>query len=117
MRATKEHKIGEKHTIVVQEYATGREFNEIQNEYLKGANVNVIGGVPRIDGFNPAADSEANKKAVELLVVSLDGQQEVEGKTLVDRVLDLPYEQYNEVIEILNGLTGKKNSKTSNGQQ
>lgn len=112
-RETKEFKTSGGHTIVHKTYATGREYNEIQSIYLKDAKVNVIGGVTKIEGFSANTDYDSNKKAIELLVVSVDG----ETNGYVEKVLDLPIKEFNEVVDLLNELMGKKTLKESESQQ
>ncbi len=103
-RETKEITTSGNHKVVIKTYATGREFNEIQNCYLKDAKLNVIGGVTKIEGFSPTSEFEATKKTLELLVVSLDGIAE----NLVDRILDLRVDDYNEIVEALKEVSGQK---------
>lgn len=103
-RETKEVKTSGGHTAVIKTYATGREFNEIQGVYLKSAQVNIINGQPAISGLSAETEMEASKKMIEMLVVMLDDSDE----NLVDRVLDLPLTDYNEVIEALSEISGKK---------
>ena len=85
-------------------YATGRDSNAIQEVYLKDAKMNIVGKDVRIEGFSANADTEANKKMLELLVVSLDG----DANSVSERVLDLPVADYNEIIASLNDISGKK---------
>ena len=105
-RATKEVQIGE-HTLTFYTYATGREFNAIQEVYLNGAKVNAINGNVTLEGFNPNADNEAMAKAIGLLVKLFDGSAE----DVTNKVMDLPYADYTVVVGLLNELTGKKNSQ------
>lgn len=95
--------VGE-HTLVIKTYATGREANEIEQVLLSGAKVNMIGGAMAVESFSPSIQQDANRKAVELLVVSLDG----DANSVLERVLDLPNALYLEVIEALNEALGKK---------
>ena len=103
-RPTKEIITTNKHKIVYYEYATGRDYNAIQEVYLKDAKLNMIGKDVRIEGFNPNAENEANKIMFSLLVVSVDDQNE----GVADKILDLPVIDYNEVIAALNEISGKK---------
>ena len=102
-RATKEVKTAE-HTVIVKTYCTGREFNEIEQVYLTGAKVNMVGNEVHVDGFSPTIEQDANKKAIEILVVSLDGNSE----DIVNRVLDLPHNEYLEIVNALSIVSGKK---------
>lgn len=103
-RETKELKTSRGHTIVYKAYCTGREFNEIEQVYLTGAKVNMIGKEVHVDSFSPTIQQDADKKAIETLVVSLDGQ----AASVVDRVLDLPHDEYLEVVDALGVVSGKK---------
>lgn len=102
-RATKEIKVGE-HTIKVKTYCTGGEFNQIQSVYLRSAKINVIGSTPQVAGFTAEVELEATKKAVELLVVSIDGSTD----DVIQKVEDLPYQEYAEIVDEINTLIGKK---------
>lgn len=91
--------------LVVKSYATAREFNDIQNCYLKDAKVKLTGGVPQIEGFDPASDFEATKKAIELLVVSISDRV----TDIVTYILDeMPVSEFDFIKEVLDELTGKK---------
>jgi hypothetical protein len=107
-RETKQAKTVNGHEVVFNAYATGREFNEIQACYTKDAKLTMVGKDMRIDNFNPSAEMDAVRKTLELMVVSLDGEKEKEGKSIVDRVLDLRVEDYNEVVEEAKTLSGQK---------
>jgi hypothetical protein len=107
-RETKKVKTKGGFEIEYYSYATGREYNQIQDIYLKDAKMTMIGNDIKIDGFNPIAETEVNKKTIELLVVSLNGVAE----NIVDRIMDLPYHDYNEITEILGDVSGKKKAVT-----
>jgi len=94
-------------TLVIKEYSTGRESNEMQNIYLSSAKISVVGNTPKIDGFDPKAEEQVIKKMIELLVVSVDGVTE----NVVDAVLDMRTSDYDAVVEKLNEVTGKKKAK------
>jgi hypothetical protein len=103
-REVKEVKTSGGHTLMIKTYATGREYNEIQNQVLKNAKVSLIGGQPVAEGITGSSQLDANKKAIELLVVSVDGKTD----GALDLVLDLPASDYQEVVDTLNELLGKK---------
>lgn len=103
-RETKEVKTSGEHVVVMRTYATGREFTDIQNCILKNAKVSYVGGQPVAEGVSGSSELEANKKAVELLVVSVDGKTE----NVLDTVLDLPADDYQEVVEAVKELLTKK---------
>lgn len=95
------------HKLKLKTYITGREFQEIQSVYLKDAKLNMIGKEMQFQGFNPSSEFEATKKLIELTVISLDDMSE--GVT--DRVLDLPYKDYQEVVAALEEMSGKKKAE------
>ena len=105
-RATKEIKVGE-NTVEIYTYATGREFNQIQSVYMEDAKVNIVGNVTKIDGFDPNSELKASTKAIELLVVSINGSKE----NVADQIQDLPYAEFDIVMEAVNELIGKKKAQ------
>lgn len=112
-RATRKFTTSGKHEVTIYTYLTGREFNEIQGVLIKDVKVSAIGQDAKIDGFNPAAVDEANKKLIELAVVSITGEGIDSSKSVADLVLDLPYQETQEVMDVLDELSGKK--KASEG--
>jgi hypothetical protein len=111
-RATKTVKISDGRIVEIYTYITGRESREIQQIFLEGTKIH-------FDGIGGTAPSEidaslamkAQDKALELLVISLDGEKE----KVVDKILDLPKEDYEKVVgavsEIQNGLSSEKKTK------
>lgn len=104
-RETKIIKVGD-HELVVKTYATAREANEIQQTYFKGSKVEMTGDTPKIQDFNPGIQFEVEKELVNQLVVRMDNSD----VDIVDRVLDLPSDEYHELISQLDGLVAKKKS-------
>lgn len=111
-RPTIEIKTPHGHVVVLKEYATGRESNELQNIYLSSAKISVVGNTPKIDGFDPKAEEQVIHKMIGLLVVSVDGSTD----GVVDAVLDMRVDDYNAVVEKLNEVTGKKKANATNNQ-
>lgn len=103
-RETKEIKLGE-HTFVLKTYATGRETQAIQSVYFKGTKIGISDGTPTFSDLDPSVQFDVQQEMVRQMVVSLDGSTE----NIVDRVLDLPNEEYVEIIAILDALVSKKN--------
>lgn len=103
-RETAELKTKGGHVIVHKTYLTGREFNEIQAVLMKDIKIDAIGATPTVQGFNASAIEESNKKMLELLVVSVDGKTE----NVADTILDLPYQETQEVVDALDAISGKK---------
>lgn len=103
-RETKTFETSKGNKVVHYTYLRGRDANAIQACYTKGAQVNMTGQDVRVEGFNPNAEEEATKKTIEILVVSVNGSSE----KVVDDVLDLPVDEYHEVVAALNELSKKK---------
>ena len=103
-RETKEFKTTRGTVIKHYTYLRGRDANAIQAVYTKGAEVNMVGGEVKVEGFNINSDEEATKKTLELLVVSVNGSD----KNVVEDILDLPNDEYKEIVTTLNELSGKK---------
>ena len=72
-RPTKEFTTTNGHKIVVKEYITGREANQIQSSYLKDANVKIVDGKPQVDNFDLSADEKAKRLMMDLMIISVDG--------------------------------------------
>jgi hypothetical protein len=102
-RETKDIQIGG-HTLVVKTYATAREHQAIQRALLKDAKFDVAGETPQLSDFDPTIMFEMQAETVRQMVVSMDGTAE----NLVDRCLDLPSDQFDELIAELDALVSKK---------
>lgn len=105
-RETKEFTTTGGHVLVYKTYVTGRESNEIQKIILQDMKLEI--GEAKLSPFigqvSAAHFTELNNKTIEILVVSLDGKTEA----LLDKILDLPNQEYSEVIAKLNEVTGEK---------
>lgn len=102
-RETKEITAGN-HTYTVKTYATAREANAIQQAYMKGMKVEVVGELPKISEFNPGAQFEVEQEMVRQLIVSMDGVPDA----VLDRCIDLPNDQFGDLIAQLDELVSKK---------
>ena len=102
-RETKEIQIGD-HKVVLKTYATGREYNEIQKVVFGSAKINIVGGAPQFNSVSAEIAIESDKKAIEMLVVSIDGKTE----NILDTILDLRQDVYAKVVEEVNDILGKK---------
>jgi hypothetical protein len=112
-RATKTLNTPNDFVVVVKTYATAREFEQIQQCYMEGANMKLVGKTPTIDNFDPKSEFEAQKKTIEMLVVSINESAE----NVVTRMLDdMPKEDYDFVMDALDDLSGKKKALESQEQ-
>lgn len=106
-RETKTIKVGEKE-LVVKTFATARESHKIQEAYFKGAKIEMVGDQPKMSDFNPSVEFEVEKEMIRQLVVSFDGSEE----NIIERTENLPVEQYNEIVKVLDELVSKKKKTT-----
>lgn len=106
-RKTKEITTPNGFSVTVKTYCTGFEFEEIQEVYLGGAKVKLVGKTPQIEDISPKVDREARKKMIELLVVRVEGEG-LEGGNVVEQVGSMPREDYDAVIDELNTLSGRQ---------
>lgn len=102
--------------VAFKSYITGREYNDVEQVYLSGAKVSLVGNDAKIDGFSPTIEQDATKKLIEVMVTSVKGNgvdtgETVDPQTLLNAVLDLPYEDYVEIVSALNEVSGKKKAK------
>ncbi len=105
-RETKIFETSRGHKVEIKTYLTGREFNEIQAVYLQDVKLDTVGQEIKLSGFNPSAEQKANNRTIELLAVSFDGSSD----DILNKVLDLPHDEYDEVIAQLSEVSGKKKS-------
>ena len=99
-----------KNGVVVEfkDYIIGREFREIKNVYLSNMKVNGFSGQDADVDFDLSITSKAEEKAIELVVISINGSTE----NVLDAVLDLRKEDYEEIIGKVNEITGGLEKKT-----
>lgn len=91
--------------VVYKSYATGREAREIESKYLSSVQVDLGGeGKPNLSKFDTSAVFEAEKAAIGLLVVSIDGKTD----NIVETALDLRQEDYEQIVAAINEITKKK---------
>lgn len=91
--------------VVYKSWISGGENNALQAVWLKDTKLSMgADGKTNIEGFGGLLEQEAQKKLIELLVVSVNDKKE----NIVGLVEDFPLEDYQEVISALNFVTGKK---------
>jgi len=106
-RETKVIKLG-KHEVEVKTYITGGENREIEDIYLKDMQVSVDGeGNTVIPGIDAKLAREAQNKTFEIMVLKVDGNSE----NILEAVLALPKEDYDNLVLELNKLMGLDKKK------
>ena len=102
------------HEVEVVTYVTGREMREINGVYYEKMKMTApaaVDGVsdknakPLVDLGGKATFAMVEDKRIEVCVVSLDGAV----ADVIERVLDLHGDDYDEVMDAVNELTVKKN--------
>lgn len=96
------------HKVVLNAYITGREQREIQEVFLRGVDLGKLAqgaGKPAdVSGFSASSVSEAQDLTLKLLIVSFDDALD----NLVNKVLDLPALEFEEVMAAVNEITETK---------
>lgn len=98
--------------VEIYTFITGREAREITNVYLEGMKIQIdASGQTKSNEMNASLSAQAQDKAIELLVRSVNGDT---TKCLAN-VLDLPKTDFDEVIaeidKIQSGLPAEKKTK------
>lgn len=110
MRGTKKFKTKGGTEIEVYEYLTGGDARKIQQVYLEDVKVELDEtGKPTMGNINPLLATKAQDRMIELLVVSVEGATD----RLLERILELPSSEFDEVIATLDALQGTSEKKTS----
>ena len=90
------------HSVVFRTYITGGEKRQITEIYITAMRGKATGADVEV-----SVEYQAENKAIEFAVVSLDGMTE----NLVERILDLPLEDFDEIRAQVKEITeGKKKS-------
>ncbi len=103
-RETKKIKTPLGKEVELKTYLTAGERNELRRIYLENMKVEAKEGVPAIKEIPGTLVEQAEKKLIELAVVSYDGSSE----NIFGRLLDSMPEEYDFVIEEANKI-GKGN--------
>jgi hypothetical protein len=96
----------------IKTYLTFGESREIQKVYLDGVNVSVnVEGETKVPELNAGSTMVAQNKALELIVVSINGKTE----NIFQTIMDLPKQDGDELLveidKIQNPITTKKKTK------
>lgn len=97
------------HKVEIKTYVTGGEAREISNVYIADTNVEMDEtGKVKMPTINAGLVNRAQDKAIEMIVVSVDGSTE----NVVQTVLALPKWDFDEILKAVDeaqkGLSEKK---------
>jgi hypothetical protein len=101
MRETQSFATPGGHTVVINAYISGRESNAIKQVLYDDLKMNMKdaqNGAVAMDDLPSSFVVKQEEKAIELIVVSIDGSSE----DVIQRVLDLPVAEYNAIVEEVN---------------
>lgn len=94
--------------IEVKTYLTGRENRDLQNIFLKDVEISGMADKkPEFKNFKASVMIEANNFLIETMVVSVNEVKE----DCLNKVLDLPSDEYDYVMKALNEISGEQIEK------
>ena len=111
-RETKQFITPAGHTIVLRTYLTGRETNELKSvmfSALKMSMEDAQSGKVNVSDVPGTFIVEQERKALDFLVVSIDG----DITTPVDKLLDLPSGEYESVVKEVNAIQNPETPEKS----
>ena len=90
-------------------YITARESREIQSVYTDEIKMEIDdNGKSKINNINPSVANKAQDKTLEIIVKKVNGSD----NKILDTLLDLPSEDFNEILEEINNLSKTEEKKT-----
>ena len=108
-RETKKIKTGGGYELEILTYITARESREIQSVYLNEMKMNIDdAGKPNIKDINPDLANKAQDVTLGIIVKKLDNSTE----NILERLLDLPSTDFEEIIVEVNNLNKTEEKKT-----
>ena len=96
-------------TVTLRGFITGRIDQEIQNVFLNDTDIEADSKGGQAMKMKASLTQLANNKAIELIVLSIDGNTE----NVLDQVLDLHSVDYKAVVAKVNEVSGPADPKVS----
>ena len=93
--------------VVVKEYLTARERNELRGVTLNGLNIETTGDISQAKNITAEKLDQFQHKVIELAIVSYNGSAE----NILERLLDGTPDDYDAVVEIATATAGFKTAK------
>jgi hypothetical protein len=106
-RETKTIKTSGDHEVVIYSSLTYGESRKISSVFLDGMNVSMEEGQAKIPEMNAGLSIQAQNKAIELLIVSIDGKKE----NLVEELEALPVADGQEIVKELDSIQNPINEQ------
>ena len=99
------------HEVVLKTEMTAREYRELKNMWIKDV---VITGSdpdsPKISGIRGSVVQEVENRALQIMIISIDGKSE----NCLEALLDFPVEDFDMVFDEVNKLTEHLAQKKTN---
>lgn len=92
------------HEAIVKADMTAGDFRQLKSEWFKDLQMEATGAKDadvKITGMKGTTIEDVENKAIELMVVSLDGSSE----NILKRLLDLPVADYSDILEAVREAT------------
>lgn len=100
-RETRKIKTPSGREVILKEWITGREAKELRKVFLNAVELSASGTEIKSTNIKTSVIEEAENKALEMVVLSLDGDKE----NLIERLLDLPASDYQFIVAEVNKVT------------
>jgi len=92
------------YTLTLKPFITGKDKRYITDSFLEGAEIMESGKFKMIPGKLHIAED----RAIETVVISVDGPSIDKTLSIVEQVTSLPLNDFEEVIKAVNGITDSK---------
>lgn len=97
------------YTVELKEFITGKEKRYISDAFLEDAEINSDGTFK----MTPGKMHSAEDRAIEVIVLSVDGDGVNKETTVLEQVLEMRSEDFVEVVKAINEITENKKKETS----
>jgi len=91
------------HQVEIKTYITAGEKRQLRDVLLKGMKINMEENTPKISELSPDIITEAENRAIEIVVVSIDGAKE----NILQRLLEFKNDEFDQVMEEVNKITSE----------
>ena len=107
-RPTKKFKTSNGHEVEINTYVTFGESKQISDVFLKGVNFELgSDGQPKFNEVNASVSNDAQNKAIETIVVSIDGITE----NIIEAMDNLPKQDGDEIVAEIDKVQNPINDK------
>lgn len=94
----------EKHKVELKCWLTGGDRRALRSVYTENAQIEMKGDKPEIKNLSGSLVDKAEDKAIEIMVVSIDGNKE----NIIKRILEMRDDDCDFVIKAINEITVEK---------